>query len=190
MKQPSPQNQIQQSPSYRLHQQRVHQALDMMHDELADDLHPQNIQRNLKQMIENSLHVLLVEDNHVHARFLRSSLDRCHMVEISEAINVQQAISYLIQAMSSENHQPDLLLLDMDLPDGSGLDIIQMARNTVTYKYTPIVVLSNTDDTHCIQACLDAGANAFMTKMLQPQQLDFAIAHTVGFWRHVQRAQM
>lgn len=137
------------------------------------------------EFIDNTMRVLLVEDNPIHAQFLKASLQRCHMVDVSQANGVQQALSYLKQGLLS-HHIPSLILLDLDLPDGSALDVLQAVRNSPSMAYLPIIVLSSSDDSLCINACMKAGANAFMTKMLHPQQLHPFIQHTIGFWRHVQ----
>lgn len=172
--------------TYQQHRQRARFAMKLSHQPPSIHSCPTDASHNLEmQIIDNTMRVLLVEDNPIHAQFLKASLQRCHMVDIAQANSVRQALSFLEQAQLS-HQMPSLVLLDLDLPDGSALDVLQSVRSSASMSYLPIVVLSSSDDPLCIGACMKAGANAYMTKMLHPQQLHPFIQHTIGFWRHVQ----
>ena len=60
--------------------------------------------------------------------------------------------------------QPDLILLDLGLPDGSGLDVLRTIRSVPELRTAPVVVLSCSDDETVMQQCMEAGANAFVVK--------------------------
>jgi CheY-like chemotaxis protein len=59
---------------------------------------------------------------------------------------------------------PALVLLDLNLPDMSGLDILVKIKSHDKLKRTPVVVLTTTDDKVEIERCYDMGANAYITK--------------------------
>jgi two-component system KDP operon response regulator KdpE len=98
--------------------------------------------------------ILAVEDETEIRRFLALSLER-EGFDVIEADSLKRA---LIEAAS---RRPDLVLLDLGLPDGDGVDFIRDVR---TWSQLPIVILSaRTDEGDKIEA-LDAGADDFLIK--------------------------
>ena len=59
---------------------------------------------------------------------------------------------------------PALILLDLNLPDMSGTDILAKIKSAPQLKRTPVVVLTTTDDKTEIQRCYDLGCNVYVTK--------------------------
>jgi CheY-like chemotaxis protein len=57
-----------------------------------------------------------------------------------------------------------LLLLDLNLPDMDGIDILRRIKATEHTKRIPVVVLTTTDDQREIQRCYDLGCNVYITK--------------------------
>lgn len=105
--------------------------------------------------------ILITDDERAVRRFLRTSL-QAHGYDIHEATSGEDAI---LQAI---NVQPDLIILDLGLPDMSGIDVIKRIREWST---TPILILSVRDqDTDKIEA-LDAGADDYITKPFSTGEL-------------------
>jgi two-component system KDP operon response regulator KdpE len=98
--------------------------------------------------------VLLIEDEPQMRRFLRAALDdgQYHLVEAATAREG------LAQAAS---RNPDIILLDLGLPDGDGLDLTRRIREWST---RPIIVLSARGMEADKVAALDAGADDYLTK--------------------------
>ena len=98
--------------------------------------------------------VLVVEDDVPIRRFLRSTLlARGYVVDEAETL---QAARLQVTAQP-----PDAVLLDLGLPDGDGLELVQEIRG---WSQLPIVVLSARDQESVKVAALDAGADDFLTK--------------------------
>lgn len=98
--------------------------------------------------------VLVVDDEPQIRRFLRASL-QAHDYQVVEAENGKEAV----RECTVQN--PELLILDLGLPDMDGLEVIKLVREWSTI---PIIVLSlRSDDTDKIEA-LDRGANDYVTK--------------------------
>jgi two-component system KDP operon response regulator KdpE len=98
--------------------------------------------------------VLIVEDEKLIRRFVRSSLEEegCRVVE---AGGVAQGL------IESAEQKPDLVILDLGLPDGNGIDFIRDLRG---WSAAPILVLSaRSNEKDKIQA-LDVGADDYLTK--------------------------
>jgi two-component system KDP operon response regulator KdpE len=98
--------------------------------------------------------VLVVEDEPGIRRILRVLLE-------SEQYRVVEAETAARAEVESRAHKPDLLIVDLGLPDGSGLDVIRGVRN---WSPVPIVVLSARTMEEQKVAALDAGADDYVTK--------------------------
>ena len=100
------------------------------------------------------LRVLVVDDEPQIRRFLRVSLSAADM-QVIEAANLAEARSAL------RSDRPDLMILDLGLPDGDGLDLIPQVREQSSL---PIIVLSVRDDEAGKVRARDAGADDYLTK--------------------------
>lgn len=99
-------------------------------------------------------HILVVDDEPSIRRFLRVSLTG-HGYTVSEAKNGLDAVDAMV------NERPDLVILDMGLPDISGLDVVRQVREWST---VPILILSVRDREIDKVEALDAGADDYLTK--------------------------
>lgn len=98
--------------------------------------------------------VLVIDDEVPIRRFLRASLDPAEY-KVIEAENAEGGI----RAVATEN--PDVVLLDLGLPDGDGIDV---ARSLREWTEVPIIVLSARGQEADKVAALDAGADDYLTK--------------------------
>ncbi len=98
--------------------------------------------------------ILVVEDQHDILKFISDAL-RKENIRVLTASNIRDALN------ESTTGQPDMAILDLGLPDGDGLTLIQNLR---TWSQLPILVLSaRSDELDKINA-LDAGADDYLTK--------------------------
>ena len=65
----------------------------------------------------------------------------------------------------------DLMVLDLNMPDMHGMEVIDFVRKHHAYRDIPIVVLTTKDDEASRREALDAGANRYLTKPFDPRQL-------------------
>jgi two-component system KDP operon response regulator KdpE len=96
----------------------------------------------------------VIEDEVPIRRFLRATLG-AHGYEIEEATTAREGLLFAAQ------HPPDLVLLDLTLPDGDGIEV---ARSIREWSQIPIVVLSARGQESDKIAALDAGADDYLTK--------------------------
>jgi two-component system, OmpR family, KDP operon response regulator KdpE len=125
----------------------------------------------------NDLTILVIEDEPQMRRFLRGALatSGCKLVEAttaSEGLSLASA------------HPPDLILLDLGLPDMDGIEVTRRLREWTT---VPIIVLSARGLEQDKVAALDAGADDYLTK---PFSLPELMARIRVAQRHATRAQM
>jgi len=105
-------------------------------------------------MTENALRVLVVDDERAIRRFLRTSLS-AHGYTVYEASSGQEALSAVI------GDRPDLIILDLGLPDLSGIEVARQLRE---WTKIPIIVLSVREEEATKVAALDVGADDYLTK--------------------------
>jgi two-component system KDP operon response regulator KdpE len=107
-------------------------------------------------------HILIVDDEPAIRRLLRAGL-ATQGYEIAEAGSLAEARTVLAKA------PPDLVILDLGLPDGNGLDLLVEWR--ASGLELPIVILSSRTDETGIVAALDLGADDYVTKPFGIQEL-------------------
>ena len=98
--------------------------------------------------------VVVIEDEPQIRRFVRSALE-------AEGWQVHEADTAKKGLIEAGTRKPDLLVLDLGLPDGDGLDLIRDVRG---WSAVPIIVLSARSDEADKIAALDAGADDYLTK--------------------------
>ena len=98
--------------------------------------------------------VVIIEDEPQIRRFVRSALE-AEGWQVHEADTVKKGLT------EAGTRKPDLLVLDLGLPDGDGLDLIRDVRG---WSGVPIIVLSARADESDKIAALDAGADDYLTK--------------------------
>ena len=115
---------------------------------------------------QRPVNIVMIEDDEGHARLIEKNIRRagisnglCHFVTGNEALE------YLFNHPEGPAlNGPALVLLDLNLPDMSGIDILQKIKADDNLKRTPVVVLTTTDDKVEIQRCYDLGCNVYITK--------------------------
>ena len=115
--------------------------------------------------------VLVIDDHAIVREGLKRALTQDPQVKIvGEAASKREAFPQIA------HHNPDVIVVDLHLPDGSGLDIIRWARSNS--KKIGIVVLTISDLPEYIVASLDAGASAFVEKVAPISEVTAAIHHS------------
>lgn len=105
-------------------------------------------------MAEQTIRVLVVDDDRAIRRLLRTSLG-AHGYQVVEATSGHEALEAVIA------HHPDLIILDLGLPDLDGVDVTRQLRE---WSQIPIIVLSVREHEHDKITALDAGADDYLTK--------------------------
>lgn len=105
--------------------------------------------------------MLVVEDEPQMRRFLRASMS-AHGYRVAEAATVAEAITV------ATSQSPDVILLDLGLPDGDGMELAQRIRE---WSRVPIIVISARGREDDKVAALDAGADDYLTKPFSVNEL-------------------
>ena len=104
--------------------------------------------------MNNKYKILIVEDEQNIVRFLKALLD-ANGYKVLTAESVESAM------LTFASHLPDLVILDLGLPDGDGTDFLKSIRTAYA---TPVIVLSARGEESDKVNALDLGANDYVTK--------------------------
>jgi CheY-like chemotaxis protein len=140
--------------------------------------------------VANHVTIIMIEDDEGHARLIEKNIRRAGVHnEILHFIEGNRALSYLLGADGSGDVSAGrclLLLLDLNLPDMTGLDILRRLKGNPQLKRMPVVVLTTTDDAQEIQRCYDLGANVYITKPVNYESFANAIRQLGLFFSVIQ----
>jgi CheY-like chemotaxis protein len=115
-------------------------------------------------MQEQAKHILLVEDDDTNRKLVRIVLGGARY-RISEAVSVEQALALL------QHEKPDLLLLDIRLGDGSGLDVIRHVRANPAFDQVPALAITAQAMKDDESRFLAAGFDGYLSKPIDTRRL-------------------
>ena len=125
------------------------------------------------------MRVLLIEDEPTTARAIELMLT-------TEGFNVYSTDLGEEGLDLGKLYDYDIILLDLNLPDMGGVDILDKVKANVHTKRSPVVVLTTTDDSREIQRCYDLGANVYVTKPVNYEGFANAIRQLGLFFSVIQ----
>jgi CheY-like chemotaxis protein len=102
--------------------------------------------------------VLIVEDDHVLSLVLKGRLEK-EGVEVKQAFNGKEALDYL------RTDTPDLILLDLIMPQMSGFEFLESIRSDPQYSLIPVVVISNLGQESDIEKAKSLGVIEYYVKV-------------------------
>ncbi|GAB4263963.1 MAG: response regulator [Candidatus Promineifilaceae bacterium] len=109
--------------------------------------------------------ILVVDDSSTIRRMVIATLQSIPDVKFEEAGNGLEAIERL--AVTSVH----LMLLDLNMPDMHGMELLQFLRSHPAYEPLPVIILTTRGDDTSRATALSAGATRYMTKPFNPAEL-------------------
>ena len=125
-------------------------------------------------MKETALQVLLVEDNAGDARLLREMFnkEKPDSFELTHILRMSEAVAHLAKG------GVDIILLDMGLPDGHGLDTVRRAHAAAPG--VPLIVITGLDDEALVAEAMKEGAQDYLIKgQIENRALPRALRHAI-----------
>ena len=110
--------------------------------------------------------ILIVDDSRTIRRMIAKTLANIHRTTFEEAENGLEAIERLVLGPVS------LMVLDLNMPEMHGIEVLKFVRSRPAYKSMPVVVLTTRGDDVSQADALAAGANLYLTKPFSPQELE------------------
>jgi two-component system, response regulator len=138
-------------------------------------------------MIENSIEILLVEDNPndveltLHALKKNNLTNRIHVVR-----DGAEALEYLFgsgtYAGRDINHTPKVILLDLKLPKVDGMEVLRQIKADARTRSIPVVVLTSSREERDIVGSYQLGVNSYITKPVDFEQFTEAVRQLGLYW--------
>jgi CheY-like chemotaxis protein len=139
---------------------------------------------------EVPVEVIMIEDDEGHARLIEKNIRRAGVNnKIIPFVNGGDAIKFLFGTDGTgvgNKGKPLLVLLDLNLPDMTGVDILGRIKGNEHLRRIPVVVLTTTDDAAEIQRCYDLGCNVYITKPVNYENFAHAIRQLGLFFSVIQ----
>ena len=125
-------------------------------------------------MAEDSVTILIVDDDPGHVELLRRNLRRTGIEHRTEALgDGSSALDYVFRRgayAGGGKRGKLLLLLDINMPGGvDGVEVLRQLKTDPTTRKIPIVMLTTTDDPREIDRCYELGCNVYVTKPVAPE---------------------
>jgi len=134
--------------------------------------------------------IIMIEDDEGHARLIEKNVRRAGVNnEIMPFTLGAKALDYILGENRDGVVSKDrylLVLLDLNLPDMSGIRILEEIKSNEYTRRLPVVVLTTTDDETEIQKCYDLGANVYITKPVDYEGFVSAIKNLGLFFSVIQ----
>lgn len=93
------------------------------------------------------LRILLAEDNYPDVLYFRQLMDRTGVpYELQVCEDGDEILNYLLEVAAGKRSMPDIVLLDINLPKRSGLEVLEQMRNNAKLEIVPVVIITGSDD--------------------------------------------
>jgi len=128
--------------------------------------------------------ILLVDDNPDHVQLIQEAFEELKSPStLHVAVDGLAAMAYLRHEDPYEEEPiPDLILLDLNLPKKDGRVVLEELKNSADFRRIPIAVLTSSSDQTDIDTCYDLGANCYITKPANFDQIIDVIEMLEKFW--------
>ncbi len=131
--------------------------------------------------------ILVVEDNPDHLELTLLTLEEHNIGNrIEVARDGAEALDYLFgtgkYAGRDTSQQPEVILLDLNLPKLSGLEVLQRVRKDVRTELIPIVILTSSSEEEDIVGAYKNGANSFVRKPVDFQEFTEKLQRLQVYW--------
>ncbi len=122
--------------------------------------------------------ILIVEDNPGDADLIREIMTESEQkTEITGALDGVAALRHL-----REGPRPDLILLDLNIPKKSGLEVLAELKGSETLKAIPVVVLTSSEAERDLAEAYRLHANCYLTKPVDLEEFLLVIRAIERFW--------
>jgi CheY-like chemotaxis protein len=131
--------------------------------------------------------ILIIEDNEDHLSLTLEALEEAGLRNpVQTATTLAQARAYLRscaeRAKAGRDSLPCVILLDVRLPDGSGIEVLREVKQEPILRSIPVVVLTSSDDTPDVQSAYLLGANSYLVKPISFEEFHRKVRDAGLYW--------
>jgi CheY-like chemotaxis protein len=126
--------------------------------------------------------ILYIEDNEDFIDVVERVMGQIDMSTTMRVIDDGALALSTLDMLVEDKVKPRLILIDLNLPGLSGLDVLKRIKQTQALRYVPTVIFSTSDNPKDIRSSLEFGANAYVTKPLGYNNLVKCLTSVHEFW--------
>ena len=139
--------------------------------------------------MDRKINVLLVEDNENDSLIFQTALDDLgydtDLNIINDSIVAYEYLSsYKVDQDNPNLRQEDIIFLDVNMPQISGIDILKLLKEHDSLKGIPVIMLSSFKNYLDLKKCYHQGANGCVTKPIQIDEYGKLLESSIRFWVH------
>jgi chemotaxis family two-component system response regulator Rcp1 len=140
-----------------------------------------------RETLQRAIEILLVEDNEADARLVRMGLaESAVSFHISAVADGEEALRFLRkEGEYASAPQPDLMILDLNLPGKSGFDVLVSIKESIGLKRIPVLILTSSKNESDVNTAYDYGANAYMKKPTNLDDIFQLMKGIENYWLHL-----
>ena len=117
------------------------------------------------EQADGSLRILLIDDNHDHARILQWAFKKTgRKDEFTYFDDGSSALQYLKTAEPGRNDRPDLIFLDLNLPRLDGREVLRLLKSEEETKGIPVIIVSSSEREEDVRKAYELGASSYVSK--------------------------
>ncbi|MEE9493133.1 MAG: EAL domain-containing protein [Gammaproteobacteria bacterium] len=137
---------------------------------------PEGAAQNISSIPDALKHskILMVDDEPITTEILQTFLEDAGYQNFVSTSDSTKAVELI------RNTQPDVVLLDLVMPEVNGFDILAVLRSEEGFLHIPVVVLTSSTDATTKLKALELGANDFLSKPVDPSELALRIKNTLA----------
>jgi CheY-like chemotaxis protein len=128
--------------------------------------------------------ILLVEDNRADIRLTQEALkESTHTIHLDVVTDGEEALDFLMRRNNySDSTMPHIILLDLNLPKKTGLEVLKEIKAHDVLKKIPVILLTTSDAEHDISRAYDLHANCYILKPVDFEDFAKVIKLIETYW--------
>ena len=127
--------------------------------------------------LKNILNILLIEDDRIEVLKLKRAIaEDFDSYKLNIATNGNQAFTIL------DKNIPDIIILDLNMPDTNGIDFLSLVKSNISLKHIPVIILTTSDNNRDIYNCYKLGIAGYMIKPLKYEDYVKKMETVLAYW--------
>jgi CheY-like chemotaxis protein len=129
--------------------------------------------------------ILIAEDSEEDFETIRRIVSRTINVRLIRCRDGEEVLSYLTRPPDGSPGRPSLILLDLNMPGTDGRETLTRLKSDPEWRAIPTVVLSTSTSPKDVSYCYDHGANGYMSKPVNYNDLEHSLRGLVEYWNNI-----
>lgn len=129
--------------------------------------------------MKKQLDILLIEDNFLEIMKMKRTLS---LLELNHTLTEAKDGEIALEILQGKNRFPDLILLDLNMPKISGIEFLEILKNSEDLRHIPTVILTTSDNKTDLEECYKIGVSGYVLKPLKYEEYVKKIEAVLEYW--------